>query len=437
MTERSLEEVIHERAFLALLETRIGSFGMLLNTLLDGLEQREWGKKHFYPLASEAEALESFLDDYGAQHNRTFSPLRELTASVRWFALSGFSLGHMQGRFDGYGVSEGMEQRELLDARRSFERSSGLIRKATVNLLREIRDEAKRLGLTLPADGRYEKEFADGFTRQRLPRNVGQEDIVDEEQRIAEVASKYLAACSMFSGLSIRRIAAPKEREQFLERVCSEERARVYEATVHNLQSTYDTHVKNTVLESRDEKLPRLRGHMSTSLHLLEAVTFLTHFVERHDRGARNEVAEKRIAELIDRTEVQDVVLNHLLHWADVFMQRGRTSAEALLRAYTNLQELVVELPDELKLHARPAALIVGIVNRYATPVELEVDGRRCNAGSILDVLVTVGSHPDARKYLFRGDENPLRDIGLLFEHGLGEHGIDSLPAELHYLRGN
>jgi phosphotransferase system HPr (HPr) family protein len=118
-------------------------------------------------------------------------------------------------------------------------------------------------------------------------------------------------------------------------------------------------------------------------------------------------------------------------------MQRGRQSAEALLRAYTNLQELVVELPDDLKLHARPAALIVGIVNRYATPVELEVDGRRCNAGSILDVLVTVGSHPDARKYLFRGDENPLRDIGLLFENGLGEHGIDSLPAELHYLRGN
>jgi hypothetical protein len=436
MLDRSLEEVIHERAFASLLQTRVGSLGMLLNTLLDGTSG-EWSKKHYYPLVSEAEALESFLDDFGAQYNRTFSLLRELIASVRWFALSGFSLGHMEGRFESYGVGQALDAHELDEARRSFERVAAMIRSATVNLLREIKREARRLGLVLPTDGLHENEFADGFTRQRLPRNVGQEDIVDEEQRIAEVASKYIAACAMFAGLSVRRVASPRERDQLLKRICSEERARVYEATVHNLQSTYDTHIKNTVLEGGDELLPRLRGHLSASLHLLEAVTFLTHFVERHDSGSRTEETEKRIAELVDRDEVQEAVLNHLLYWADLFMQRGRSVAEALLRAYTNLQELVVDLPEDLKLHARPAALIVGIVNRYATPVELEVDGRRCNAGSILDVLVTVGSHPDAKRYVFRGDVNPLRDIGLLFQHGLGENGIDSLPADLQYLRSN
>jgi hypothetical protein len=36
---------------------------------------------------------------------------------------------------------------------------------------------------------------------------------------------------------------------------------------------------------------------------------------------------------------------------------------------------------------------------------------------------------------VFRGDEKPLRDIGLLFEHGLGEDGIDGLPPELGYLK--
>ena len=100
-----------------------------------------------------------------------------------------------------------------------------------------------------------------------------------------------------------------------------------------------------------------------------------------------------------------------------------------------NMQELRVELADNVKLHARPAALIVNIVGHYGTPVELEVDGHRCNAGSILDLLVAVGSHPDARSYVFRGDLSPLRDIGLLFERGLAENGIDQLPPELHYLR--
>jgi phosphotransferase system HPr (HPr) family protein len=164
-------------------------------------------------------------------------------------------------------------------------------------------------------------------------------------------------------------------------------------------------------------------------------VTFLTHFVERHESGVRSEAAEVRIEQLIDRADVQDVILNHLLFWADSLMQRGRTLAEELLPSYTNLQELVVEMGEDVRLHARPASLIVNIVGRYGTPVELEVGGKRCNAGSILELLVTIGAQPDARVFIFRGDENPLRDIGRLFEVGLGEDGIDGLPDDLAYLR--
>jgi hypothetical protein len=65
------------------------------------------------------------------------------------------------------------------------------------------------------------------------------------------------------------------------------------------------------------------------------------------------------------------------------------------------------------------------------------VAGYRCNAGSILDLLVAVGSNPDARRYVFRGDVHPLRDIGVLFESGLGEDGIENLPASLHYLKSS
>jgi hypothetical protein len=241
----------------------------------------------------------------------------------------------------------------------------------------------------------------------------------------------------MLADIGVRRIEDPRARRELLERVCSEEQARVYEATVHNLQSAYDTHIKNTVIESRDERLPLLRGHTSAALHLLEAVTYLTHFVERHESGLRNEESERRIRDLIDRFEVQEVTLNDLLFWANRFMQSGRSLAEDLLPSYTNVRELVVELDEDLQLHARPAALIVGIVGHYGTPVELELGRVTCNAGSILDLIVTVGSHPEARRFLFRGDEKPLRDIGLLFQHGLGEHGIDSLPDDLGYLRNN
>lgn len=66
----------------------------------------------------------------------------------------------------------------------------------------------------------------------------------------------------------------------------------------------------------------------------------------------------------------------------------------------------------------------------------MEIAGKRCNAASILELLVAVGSNPGERRLVFHGDERPLRDIRLLVEHDLGENGTDGLPEDLHYLRG-
>lgn len=433
--ERSLEEVIQERAFAGLLQTHAQPFFQVSNTL-SRQSCETWAKKHFHQLVNAADSLESFLDDYGARFNRTYAALRELVASLRWFGMSGFSLSHLEGRLSSYDLEASMSSEALAQARESIRSARAFIDETVRALLDQIVRECDELGLERTPELYPEQHIEPLAPRQRLPRNVGQEDLVDENQKIAEVASKYLATCDLLEELGIQATSDAQRRNDLLARCCSEARARVYEATVHNLQSTYDTNVKNSVVEGRDSRLPRLRGHLSTALHLLEAVTFLTHFVERHEGGQRNEPVERRITQVVVRARVQEVILNHLLTEAVRFMSCGRGVAEELLQAYTNLQELVVELPDDLKLHARPASLIVGIVGHYGTPVELELDGQRCNAGSILELLVTIGSNPDARRYVFRGDENPLRDIGLLFEGGLGERGMDALPAQLAYLRG-
>ena len=435
--ERSLEEVISEAAFAELLEGQGRNFFQLCSTL-SGRSPDRWKKRHFYELHSEADELESFLDDFGARHNQTYVLARELVASLRWFALAGFSVSHLRGRFDSYGLAVSFSPEEALEAQESLAAVQSFIRASLLSLVGELRSAADELGVGWPAEDYGGRDLARGFApRQRLPRNLGEAALVDEEQRIAEVASKYLAACEMFDELRVQRRQDDDERRKWLERFCTEEQARVYEATVHNLQSTYDTHLKNTVVEGRDGRLGRLRGHLSAALHLLEAVTFLTHFVERHDGGARGESAEARIVALIDRSRVQEVILNRLLFWADRFIQCGRPLVDELLPTYTNLQELVLDIPEHLTLHARPASLVVNIVGRYGTPVELEVDGKKCNASSILELLITVGANPSARRYIFRGDENPLRDIEVLFEHKLGEDGLDGLPDELGYLRSN
>jgi hypothetical protein len=434
--ERPLEEILPEPNFAGMLQAQGAVFGQLAN-VLTALPADAWSKKFFYRLSSEANALESFLDDYGAKYNRAFTLTRELVASVRWLAQAGISLRHFEGRFQSYGLDVSLPAEVAEELLGSLSKASVFLAESCRALLTRLRAEFDRKGVAWPAARLPDHQFAETGARQLLPRNVDHDDLSDENQRIAEIASKYIAACSMLGELGKKAVTDPEERRRKLSALCREEQARVYEATVHNLQSAYDTYIKNTVIESRDVRLARLRGHLSGALHLLEAVTFLTHFVERHDHGVRDESADQVIGGLVERALVQDLILNHLLRGANRLMHLGRPMAEELLPTYITLQELQVQLPRNVRLHARPAALIVNIVAHHGTPVEMRVEGHRCNAGSILELLVAVGSHPEAQAYVFRGDIHPLRDIALLFESGLGEDGIENLPAQLAYLRNN
>jgi phosphotransferase system HPr-like phosphotransfer protein len=437
MQETSLEKLVAEKDFVAPLSLRAQLLFRLLNTLRTQASE-PWLKRHYFQLQSEADEVESFLDDYGARYNKFYNSFTEIVASIRGFALAGMSLEHLSRRLEGYGVLDGLRPAEERAVVSGLDEARRFVREALAALFQALEDDARRLGLEVPEQGfPAERMGGDGHLRFSLLRNVGQEDLAEEEPRIAEVASKYLQACSMLEEAGIRRISELVERERFLHFRCTEELARVYEATVHNLQSAYDTCVKNTVLEARDARLTRLRGHISSTLHLLEAVTHLTHFVERHESGQRTEVAEQHLSAVVDRAEVRRITLNALLYPAYVVMIKGRALAAELLPSYTQVQSLEVEATEGITLHARPCSLIVGIVHHHGTPVEMEIGGKVCSAGSILELMIAVGSHPKERRFLFRGDINPLRDIGLLFQHDLGEQGLDKLPAELSYLRNS
>ncbi len=433
MARTSQEDVITEKAFTELLGTQAEMYFRLADTLVRHA-QENWGRRHYFQLIVEADEAEAFFDDHGARYNRTFRRLVELTASARGFAIAGLRVAHLRSRIDSYVERLLFSVEELDGLKVSIQRAAEFIQSSTVVFLTAAMEEAKRCGATLSSDGFPSDRYESDPVQLKLPRNVGHKDLEDEEQKIAEVASKFLQSCEMLEDLGVHRIDDAAEREKFLTAGCSEESARVFQATVHNLQSAYDTYIRNTVIEAGDDRLPKLRGHASGALHFLEAVTALTHFVERHEEKRGVDQGGKS-SSLIERDEIRSVTLNDLLYWANEFMQKGRGLAEELLPTYTNVQELNVVIPSDVMLHARPASLIVGIVSRYGTPVEMVVDGDACNAGSMLSLMVLIGSNTSAREFVFRGDEKPLRDIGLLFECGLGEGGMETLPDELEYLR--
>lgn len=434
MSESSLERLVPEADFARLLGHEASRL-FERAARLASKDQRPWGKRDLFELHSEADELEACLDDYGARWNAQYHLFTELTASVRGFSLAGLSLEHLHRRLGGYGLESSLGAKRVEEVRGSVERGRAFVRRSLEALLAALRDEAGSIGVQVveaPAGSAASTQPPIHF---RLPRTLGIQDLTDEEQRIAEVASKYLQAADMLQAAGLEAVADAAERERLLLNRCREEHARVFEATIHNLQSAYDTHVKNTRREAEDERLPRLRGHVSATLHLLEAITQLVHFVERHENGERAAEAQERLAELVPRHEVHELVLNELSQAALEVLGAGRALAEDLLPSYTDVQATAVELPQGLTLHARPIALLVAVVQHHGTPVEVEIAGGTANAGSILEVMILAGSNPDVRTLEFRGDTHPLEDLRLLFEAGLGEWGMDRLPDALSYLR--
>src|SRR5262245_2383273 len=134
MTETYFEKLILERQFVGLLQAHAEVFFRLSNSLLvPGLDS--WNKKHYFQLISEADALESFLDDYGARYNRTYAFLTELVASLRWFAHAGYSISHMVSRFESYGASSWGTKDEWDEATEALQTGLGFLRGNAVRLI--------------------------------------------------------------------------------------------------------------------------------------------------------------------------------------------------------------------------------------------------------------------------------------------------------------
>lgn len=218
-------------------------------------------------------------------------------------------------------------------------------------------------------------------------------------------------------------------------RFLDEERCRDLEARVHSVQSKYDTFVRATTIESKTPALTVLRGHVSLCLHLLEMSTELVHFYVRHENDVRYEPAKAHVAGLVDKGMVLDRTLNYAIHFAARALEAGLPAAETILSAFVRSSDLSVTIPEGSTLHARPMSLIAKVVAEHGTLVEMEIEGETANAGSIMELILLVGNHPDARSVRFRGDERPLNDLRVLFESGLGEDGLDKLPSSLLYLR--
>jgi len=378
-------------------------------------------------LGQRAHALETFLDDFGARQNRTFVTLGELVACVRGLTAVVESALHLRSRLPRYQV---LIDREPLTA--DLEQGLGKVGESLLAILQRYGAEAERWRCR-PERADVER---DGEVDQRrlLPRNLDEEDSIDEKHHIAEIGARFLKVVETSRSLDLGFVRPPELLPEFVATHASEERCRWYESTVHSIQSIYDTYVLRTALERENPWLQSLRGHVSVSLHLLEMATGLVHFYERHENDIRHEAARNAISEVVSKLTILDVAVNVCLRHAYLYVEGASATATRILNTFVRQAMVSLPMPAGVTLHARPLALIVQIARHYGTPLEISFDGERCSAGSLMSLIMLGGRHPRPQVIQARGDARALRDLEALFSWDLGENQRDPPPG-LEYLK--
>ncbi len=431
---KSLSQIVQEEEFLPLAQEVCGSFFYAFNHFLLRLEKKQTiTRKDYSSLVQNSHDFESFLDEHGARENKTWYAFTEFIASIRNLSLSAFYLKHLLDRYPFYNLSESVEFESSFfsDAKDALQ----FLNQSIVKLFEEAARVGKENGLLILSDNDSLDIFPELEAFRRLPKNIEEDQVKDEAERVLDICQKYQKLAAMMSQAKIERTQDWDTLKSLVPAKIDEKRARLYQNMVHSVQSDYDTYVKNTGLEQKYPRLNNLRGYISLPLHLLELVLWLTHFYERHEDEIRTGECKRKIAKLVDKNELLSKIVNFGFYYALQFIRCGEKISEECLKSLVKTVRYELPVPDPLGFHARPSTYISLIVRQHEGEAFLWVDDEKFSAKSVMSLLQAGGAVADKgyQTVVFEGDRRILDDLKILAKHNYCED--KKIPRELSYLR--
>ncbi len=404
---------------------------------LRSAETAGWIERRLYSLYRKSTDLETFLDDHGAPANQTFFRVRELVAGIRWLSLACSCLVHLRSRLGVYpAANPDWVSTQLPDnLNRAISCFGGYLLKTSESLSMEWvkaglhwEDESP-----LAISGVSGPDFV--LPANRLPEAEEKAEAGEKDSLpAARIVGRILRTLSIWAPMRSVATSSHAERTSFMAALCSETTARDFEARIHNLQSDYDSTIRGSEDETSNPDLLKVRGTISQCLHLLEAVTALTHLYERHEVHQRHPATRRVLEGALNWEEYLACMIDYCALPALESLSNAEDIAAKLLEELTTKAFKDLPIPQGITLHARPLSLIVGVVHHYGLPIEIEIADERASAASMMSMLILCGSHLDAKSVRFHGDPAVLSDLETLFDARLGEDGIEALPNGLKYL---
>jgi hypothetical protein len=338
---------------------------------------------------AEATELEELLDAYGVLQNRRWYPLRQAAAALKLFSNVSYILQHLLHFLPTY---------RLLPLEADFAAAAAEALEFTCRILaasaRDLLRTARKLELTVPAAAPVPERFADYLPDGRLPPDRDSQKVASPEETVVHLATAFLNLAEEARFLHVVQDGRPEGYADLIPDPISEERLRSLEQKFHNLQSLYDTHISDSNVESLDERLPVLRGHITVTYHLLETATAFAHYCERHILSF---APGRSRGQIVDAGRLLEVLMSFSLAFASRYLQVTRSLCHEMLRRYAIQGRISVPVPRYRGFHVRPSTLVARIVNHYGSEVLMELEGESYNAGITLD-LFRANERINARK---------------------------------------
>jgi len=434
MEPKSLIQIISEHEFLKIIQEPFEFFFMISNDFEKIVEgKKDVSRKIYSRLMQESEYLESVLDEHGARENKAWSFFSEYIACIRNLAIAAFYVKHILDRYPYYKLKETQEidAKFHLTANRCLE----FINKSILNLKSEVIRTGKNNGLTWVDDKGSDDEFFKVESNKRLPKNILDDDVKEERERVIDLCQKYRKIAKLLQDINIDESDNSEKFRILMASKLNEKIVRMYKEHIHSVQSEYDTYVKNTSLEKEHEELANFRGYVSMPLHLLEVVLWLCHFYERHEDDIRHGECKQSISRMVNKDELLEIIVNFGFHFSKYFLREGDKIAVGILERFNKNIRAEVTIPQPLGFHARPSTYITLIARQHEGELHMLVDGDKYNAKSVMSLLQAGGVIADKgyETVQFIGSKQAIEDIKVLAQCNYCEEG--EFPRKLNYLR--
>ncbi len=430
----SLIQFIAEEEFLPFVQETSRRFFRTVNSFRSHVDNETDVTRKFYShLVQEAEILENFLDEHGARENKTWVNFSEYIASMRNLAICAFLIRHSLDRYPYYNlvISEDNEKQFY---EKSYQALS-FLNQSIINLLGELEKASKSNGIDVTKECLNSDEFPDFQSNKKLPKNISEDRVKDEEERVIDLCGKVRNVAKMIQDVKIEFTEEMDELRKIIPDNINEKNSRMYSNVIHSVQSDYDTYVKNTRIEHIFPGLKNIRGCISLSLHLQEISLWLCHFYERHEDDIRQGGCKETIANLVDKNTLFSTIINFAFKMSRFYLLEGAKISNEIL---TNALEIVryeLPVPQPHGFHARPSTYLTLIAKEHNKDVFLLVDDEKFSLKSVMSLLQAGGLIADKgyQMITFEGDKKTLDDIKILAESNYCES--EEVPPGLEYLK--